>query len=667
MKLNELDVIREYSQPGAGIKTVARKFKVRRHQIEYLLVKNNVKIKTASELKSELVGENSNRYGMPPPIGAGRCRWYRYHNKTYQGSWEFMFGLWLEQQNIKFNVHENVKQFHCKHENEMEFTYCPDFYLVDYDRYVEVKGYFSDENKKRMQLFRQQHSNIDVTIIDKNKLVEIGAFEVQKKLNIDLELYQLDYENEKSVKKFIDNTNKIEFLKFYILDGLNLSELAQKYDVPYRVISHAYNLWVPEHGSNEFYQFILQQCKDSIIKDCELGLGYRQIVRKYKFRSNTKILLDAISNWGSTIQEAQRQNSKLSKQIDDSIRQSVLSDYELGLSKRKICRKYHLSKKYINQIFYEANVQNRPTSYYTLLKHEINRKQQFDGNEKLIIDDYNKGLGIRVICRKYNVSRSSIKRLLLQNSCKIRQSAYYSTDKARQIDKETASLIIQEYEQGLSIRDIVKKHNVTRKAIRMLMASKGIEIKKAEYYAAILSKQKALDRQSTNTQSIINDYNCGQGLKLVAKKYHTTGNIVKNIILSNGGQLKSKAELFNVKSQIRFQNKVNDVSNKDDIIRDYKSGLSIGNICAKYCIKRRIIKKILIDSAIEIRPSENYASIVNKQKNSQNRQRLLEGKIESIIVDYKLGVNIRQLQCRYNVSAYIIKTALAERNVKRTV
>jgi len=426
-QLNELEVVKEYLQLGAGVKTVARKFKVRRHFIESILIKNDVKIKTNSELKSELTGKNSLRYGLPPPIGAGHCRWYCYHNKKYQGTWEFMYGLLLEQQQIKFNVHEDVRQFRCKYDDGKEFTYCPDFYLIDDNRYVEVKGYFSEESKNRMRLFKEQYPDIDVAVIDKYKIVEIGAFDIQKKLNIDLELYQLDYENEKSVKKFINSIDQIEFVKLFIVDGLNLSELAQKYDVPYRVISHVYNLWVPDRNSKEYYEFILRQCKSDIVKDCELGLKFGQIVRKYKFRSNSKMLLNAIISWGAKINRLQEPGRKV---IAHDVKQFILKDYEIGLSKRQICKKYCLRKKHVDRILVTENVQQRSIGYYTVIRHEKNRQQMIDRSQQNIIGDYKSGLSIRIINKKYGVSRNVIKRLLLENNIEVRPSATYSFENA---------------------------------------------------------------------------------------------------------------------------------------------------------------------------------------------------------------------------------------------
>lgn len=51
-------------------------------------------------------------------------------------------------------------------------TYRPDFYLVDSDTWVEIKGYFRDDAKKKWDEFQQTHSNSELW--DKKKLLELG-------------------------------------------------------------------------------------------------------------------------------------------------------------------------------------------------------------------------------------------------------------------------------------------------------------------------------------------------------------------------------------------------------------------------------------------------------------------------------------------------------------
>ena len=648
-------IIEDYKLPGNNIRSLARKFNVSRKFVSIVLKRFNIELKTEKEVKKEYkdlglsTGKNHQNYGKPSPIGSGRCRWYYYDGKKYQGSWEFMFGLWLKQQDIKFNVHENVKQFECKYEDGKSFTYCPDFYLIDYDRYVEIKGYFSEENKKRMSIFKIQYPNIDVTVIGEDKLVEIGAFDIHKSLNIDMDMYQLDYKNSKSVKKFIEEVNKIEFIKSYIIEGLNLSKLAEKYDTTYRIINHVYRLWVPEYNSKEYYDFILQNCKDDIIKDYEAGL---KIIRKYKFRSNPKILFDAIISWGikkPTIFESNK----------------ILQDYNLGFSKCQLCKKYNLGRNNITSILVEANISTRPVSHYTLLRHKTNRQQMLEGKEQQILDDYKSGLGIRTISKKYNVLRCVIKELLLKNNIEIRKSSEYNVSKFRKIndDIDIDSIII-DYNKGKSIIEIAIKHNIARHTIKQLLIKNDIEIRTAKDYAVIVNKQRKLVKQQdviSQSSLILNDYDNGMRIKLLSRKYNVSRDVIKNIIISNGLNLKS---IFSIKKQIKINKKLDDIINKDQIVQDYISGLSINNICTKYHHKRWLIKKLLITNGIEnFRRAEDYASIVNKQKNLENRQKLVGNKLESLISDYNLGISIRQLQQKYNISYHIIKMTLFDNSI----
>lgn len=52
-------------------------------------------------------------------------------------------------------------------------SYLPDFYLPDYDLYIEVKGYYRDEDKEKMQLFSEQYSDIKLIMVDKTKFAEL--------------------------------------------------------------------------------------------------------------------------------------------------------------------------------------------------------------------------------------------------------------------------------------------------------------------------------------------------------------------------------------------------------------------------------------------------------------------------------------------------------------
>ena len=64
-------------------------------------------------------------------------------------SWESIFANYLNQNNIKWI--KNKKSFKYIFENE-EHSYYPDFYLEDFDLYVEIKGRETERDKAKYKV-----------------------------------------------------------------------------------------------------------------------------------------------------------------------------------------------------------------------------------------------------------------------------------------------------------------------------------------------------------------------------------------------------------------------------------------------------------------------------------------------------------------------------------
>jgi hypothetical protein len=47
-------------------------------------------------------------------------------------------------------------------------TYIPDFYLVEEDRHIEIKGHLTDAAKRKLGLFRKEYPRIRFKIVDKS-------------------------------------------------------------------------------------------------------------------------------------------------------------------------------------------------------------------------------------------------------------------------------------------------------------------------------------------------------------------------------------------------------------------------------------------------------------------------------------------------------------------
>jgi len=101
-------------------------------------------------------GKNNPMYGKITPHGK---RIY-YRGICMRSSWETAYAKYLDNNNIKWSYES--KRFYFK-----DCTYCPDFYLPEMDKYIEIKGYWREESKKRFKLFRKLYPNENIKVLMK--------------------------------------------------------------------------------------------------------------------------------------------------------------------------------------------------------------------------------------------------------------------------------------------------------------------------------------------------------------------------------------------------------------------------------------------------------------------------------------------------------------------
>lgn len=88
--------------------------------------------------------------------------WYTISNGTrdikVQGLWELKVAEWLNRQGIKWDR---------KTISYGRRRYTPDFYLIEYDEYLEVKGWLRDRDLRKMFLVLDFHPGIRIRILEK--------------------------------------------------------------------------------------------------------------------------------------------------------------------------------------------------------------------------------------------------------------------------------------------------------------------------------------------------------------------------------------------------------------------------------------------------------------------------------------------------------------------
>lgn len=93
----------------------------------------------------------------------GKAKWYNVNDILVQGTWERDFALKLDSNKIRWSRGKAFLYI----KNDKIKRYTPDFYLIDNDLYVEIKGHWWGEDKLKMKLVFLQNPSL------KNRLIII--------------------------------------------------------------------------------------------------------------------------------------------------------------------------------------------------------------------------------------------------------------------------------------------------------------------------------------------------------------------------------------------------------------------------------------------------------------------------------------------------------------
>lgn len=99
----------------------------------------------------------------------GKSKWFTVAGKKVQGTWERDLALAFEELNIKW---ERCKPWPYTINEEIKH-YTPDFYLPDYDLYIEVKGYWWGNDREKMDAVIEQYPDRKIEIIEADLYKEI--------------------------------------------------------------------------------------------------------------------------------------------------------------------------------------------------------------------------------------------------------------------------------------------------------------------------------------------------------------------------------------------------------------------------------------------------------------------------------------------------------------
>jgi len=263
----------------------------------------------------------------------------------------------------------------------------------------------------------------------------------------------------------------------------------------------------------------------------------------------------------------------------DEVVKQIISDYKNGDSLSQICKKYIVLKKIVKQLLLDNHVEIRDKRYYakrTLA--DRHQKYLMSYSDKLtdIVKDHDNGCTIRELRRKYNISRTIIKKLL-----NLSDSDYKNQLQQEKLDKLEAKIIQKQ-----------KLQNQIKQQQQRLLKQK----RKLKRRLSPENQQKMQDRINCILKSEI-DYSSFGWVNKVSVLIGLSPQKV------NGWMKKYMSDFYDSNCFKKRDRKNILLSNDviEQIVSDYKNSKSLRQICKKYDVSKNVVKLLLLSRHIEIR------------------------------------------------------------------
>lgn len=90
---------------------------------------------------------------------------------TLRGTWEVKVAEWLDKNSVSW-----TKDILLKYKKvDLKKTYVPDFYIPSLNTVLEIKGFYSDWDKEKMLLLKEQHKKINFVMLFEKEIKDLDS------------------------------------------------------------------------------------------------------------------------------------------------------------------------------------------------------------------------------------------------------------------------------------------------------------------------------------------------------------------------------------------------------------------------------------------------------------------------------------------------------------
>lgn len=136
---------------------------------------NTLKGKVGTFLGKKHTTESKRKISQKLSINnkGGRSKWYEVAGQKVQGTWERNVALKFEELGIvwkKLKTNRDTLEYVM---DDKIRCYTPDFYLPDYDVFLEIKGRWWGRDKEKMEIVLKTYPNKNIVIVEKEQYNKI--------------------------------------------------------------------------------------------------------------------------------------------------------------------------------------------------------------------------------------------------------------------------------------------------------------------------------------------------------------------------------------------------------------------------------------------------------------------------------------------------------------
>lgn len=110
------------------------------------------------------MGRKNAMFGRIPTHG----KRFKYHGFLMRSTWEVKYAKYLDKNEVKW-------EYEPKAFDLGNTTYTPDFYLPETDTYIEIKGWWRDDAKKKFNKFRKKFCSMNIVLLTYKELKKLGV------------------------------------------------------------------------------------------------------------------------------------------------------------------------------------------------------------------------------------------------------------------------------------------------------------------------------------------------------------------------------------------------------------------------------------------------------------------------------------------------------------